>query len=68
MDLVEYKCSCQKWEITSIPCCQAISCIFFNREDVEKHVNDRYKVNAYKACYEPMMEPINWASFRATSH
>ena len=59
VDLAEYKCSYWKWEITGIPCCHAISCIFFNREDAEKYVNDCYKVNAYKACYEPMIEPIN---------
>ena len=33
VDLVEYKCSCRKWEITGIPCCHVISCTFFNRED-----------------------------------
>ena len=59
VDLAEYKCSCRKWEITGIPCCHAISCIFFNREDAEKYVNDCYKVNAYKAYHEPMIEPIN---------
>ncbi|XP_065638677.1 uncharacterized protein LOC136071386 [Quercus suber] len=40
MDLAESKCSCRKWDITSIPCAHAISCIFFNREEAEKYVHD----------------------------
>lgn len=33
--------------------------LFFNRKNAKKYVNDCYKVNAYMACYEPMIEPIN---------
>ena len=66
VELVEYKCGCRKWEITGIPCCHAISCFFFfNKEDAEKYVNDCYKVNAYKACYEPMIKPINGQNMSA---
>ena len=42
-----------------IPYCHAISCIFFNKEVAEKYTNDCYKVNTYKACYEPIIDPIN---------
>uniref|UniRef100_A0A7N2QWW4 CCHC-type domain-containing protein n=1 Tax=Quercus lobata TaxID=97700 RepID=A0A7N2QWW4_QUELO len=35
---------------------------FFNREDAEKYVNDCYKVNAYKACYEPINGQNMWQS------
>ena len=40
MDLAESKCSYRKWDITSIPCAHAISCIFFNKEEAEKYVHD----------------------------
>ena len=32
VDLTESKRNCRKWDITSILCAYAISCIFFNRE------------------------------------
>ena len=40
VDLAESKCSYRKWDITSIPCAHAISCIFFNKEEAEKYVHD----------------------------
>ncbi|KAK9997510.1 hypothetical protein SO802_022196 [Lithocarpus litseifolius] len=59
VDLAKSKCSCRKWDITSIPCAHAISCIFFNREDAEKYVHPCYKRTTYIACYEPIIDPIN---------
>nr|POF21006.1 hypothetical protein CFP56_59200 [Quercus suber] len=59
VDLEKRTCTCRKWDITGIPCCHAISCIFFNREAAEKYTNDCYKVSTYKACYEPIIDPIN---------
>ena len=59
VDLEEKKCSCRKWDIIGIPCCHAISCIFFNREDAEKYVNTSYKRTTYIDYYEPIIEPIN---------
>ena len=40
---------------TLLPC----HFMFIFQQDAEKYVNDCYKVNAYKACYGPMIEPIN---------
>ena len=57
--LEEKSCSYRKWDITSIPCCHAISYIFFNREDSEKYVNACYKSTTYIDCYDPIIEPIN---------
>lgn len=57
--LEEKKCSCRKWDILGMPCCHAIFCIFFSREDVEKYVNACYKRTTYIDCYEPIIEPIN---------
>ena len=59
VDLAIAHCSCRKWNITSIPCAHAITCIFFNRQDVEQHVHPCYHVSIYKACYEPIIAPIN---------
>ena len=59
VDLEEKKCSCRKWDITSIPCYHAIFCIFFNREDAKNYVNACYKRTTCIDCYDPIKEPIN---------
>ena len=59
VDLEEKRCSCRKWDITGIPCCDAISCIFFNRKNSEKYVNACYKRTTYIDCYDPIIELIN---------
>ena len=35
VDLAIAYYSCRKWDISSITCAHAISCIFFNKQDVE---------------------------------
>ena len=62
VDVSKRTCSCRKWDISGIPCCYAISCIFFNREAAEKYTDDCYRVNTYKACYELVINPINGQS------
>ena len=52
-------CNCRKWHTTGIPCAHAISCIFFNRQEAEQYVYRCFHVSTYKACYEPVIEPIN---------
>ena len=59
MDLEEKSCNCRKWDITGIPCCHAISFIFFNKEDSKKYANACYKRTTYIDCYDPIIEPIN---------
>ena len=59
VDLEKKRCSCRKWDITGIPCCHAISCIFFSREDFEKYINACYKKTIYIDCYDPIIEFIN---------
>ena len=59
MDLEEKSYNCRKWDITGIPCCHAISFIFFNKEDSKKYANACYKRTTYIDCYDPIIEPIN---------
>ena len=59
VDLATAHCSCRKWNITGIPCALAISSIFFNRQDAEQYVHPYYHVSTYKACYKPLITPIN---------
>ena len=59
IDLATSHCSCKKWDISGISCAHAITCIFFNRQDVKQYVHLCYHVSTYKACYEPIIAPIN---------
>lgn len=58
-DLATTHCSCTKWNITGITCAHAISCIFFNKQDTEQYVHPCYHVSTYRACYKPIITPIN---------
>ncbi|XP_075661160.1 uncharacterized protein LOC142630989 [Castanea sativa] len=59
VDLATEHCSCRKCDISGIPYAYAISCIFFNKQDAEQYVHPCYHVSTYKACYEPIISPIN---------
>ena len=59
VDLATAHCSCRKWDISGIPCAHAITYIFFNRQNAEQYVHPCYHVFTYKACYEPIIAPIN---------
>ena len=59
VDMEKRNCSCRKWNTTDIPCAHAISCIFFDRQDDEQYVHKCFHVSIYKACYEPVIAPIN---------
>ena len=62
VDLAKGVYSYRKWDITGIPCCHAVSCIFFNREQAEKYTNGCYHTSTYKACYEHIIDPLNDAN------
>ncbi|XP_075655064.1 uncharacterized protein LOC142625261 [Castanea sativa] len=51
--------SCRKWDISGMLCAHVITCIFFNRQDAEQYVHLCYHVSTFKACYEPIISPIN---------
>lgn len=38
-------CSCRKWDLSSIPCSHATTCILHNKKKPENHVSDYYKYN-----------------------
>ena len=59
LDLEKGNCSCKKWDTTGIPCAHAISYIFFNKQDAKQYVHKCFHVSTYKACYEPVIAPIN---------
>ena len=59
VDLADKSCTCRRWDLTGVPCCHAISCIFYKKDPVEPYVNECLKMQTYAACYEPMVVPMN---------
>ncbi|RYQ92744.1 hypothetical protein Ahy_B09g098959 isoform B [Arachis hypogaea] len=43
VDLSTGECSCRRWQMSGLPCPQAISCINFKGLDLESFVDDHYK-------------------------
>jgi hypothetical protein len=59
VNLKEKNCTCKRWDLSGVPCCHAISCIFSQREAAEDYVDQCYKISTYVACYDPIVMPIN---------
>ncbi|KAK8943070.1 hypothetical protein KSP39_PZI008986 [Platanthera zijinensis] len=58
VELGSKSCSCNKWDLSGIPCVHAIACIFFKREKVEDYVDFWYRKNTFLKAYEHMLNPI----------
>lgn len=58
MELACQSCSCNKWDLTGIPCVHDIACIFYKREKVEGYVDFWYKKSTFLKAYEHMLNPI----------
>ncbi|XP_058733374.1 uncharacterized protein LOC131604981 [Vicia villosa] len=43
VNLLQNKCGCKKWDLTGIPYCHAIACIWFNQKEPEEYVSSCYR-------------------------
>ncbi|XP_072084310.1 uncharacterized protein [Arachis hypogaea] len=59
VDLGSHECSCRMWQMSSIPCIHAISCIKFKGLELEPFVDGCYKKEAYMRCYDSIIQPLN---------
>ena len=41
-NLLQRTCACRKWDLTGIPCCHAIACIWYNKKEPEEYVSSYY--------------------------
>ncbi|XP_021722616.1 uncharacterized protein LOC110690102 [Chenopodium quinoa] len=58
VDLPNWSCSCNHWQLTGIPCIHAFACIMDQRVDVEQFVHPYYAMDTYRAAYEPAIQPM----------
>ena len=59
MDIEAKKCACYKWDLTGIPCKNAISAIAHKKHIPEDYVDDYFKVETYHRVYSHLIEPTN---------
>lgn len=52
-------CSCRRWDLTGIPCCHAISALYYNNDDPCDYIDDCYKVSTYLKTYSHLINPTN---------
>ena len=68
IDLDTQECSCRKWQLTGIPCCHAISSIYFCLERPEDYIPTYFRREAYITCYEPIINPTNGTNMWPTTN
>ncbi|CAK8533097.1 unnamed protein product [Lathyrus sativus] len=59
LNLLQQKCGCRKWDLSGIPCCHAIACIWYNKKDPEEYVSSFYKKSIVLATYSHIIMPTN---------
>nr|XP_027190523.1 uncharacterized protein LOC113786690 [Cicer arietinum] len=52
-------CACSKWDLTGIPCCHALVCIWHNKADPESYVSPYYRKTNFLTCYSYIIMPSN---------
>ncbi|KAL2900116.1 EF-hand calcium-binding domain-containing protein 5, partial [Bienertia sinuspersici] len=58
MDLDARKCTCRKWDLSGIPCCHVIACIFFCYGNAEDYVDESYTREMYLKTYSRTIPPL----------
>lgn len=43
VELAKNHCACRRWDLTGIPCCHAIPCMWHNRTHPEEYVDNYYR-------------------------
>lgn len=57
VNLEKKTCTCRKWNLRGIPCCHAISCIFFLHMEAEAFVDECYLRATYLKAYNGSIPP-----------
>ncbi|XP_045797177.1 uncharacterized protein LOC123891368 isoform X2 [Trifolium pratense] len=68
VNLKERNCSCRKWDLSGIPCCHGIACIWFNNQNPNDYVS-HWKttfLDTYNNIIRPSNGPKGWPNVDAT--
>ncbi|CAK8533602.1 unnamed protein product [Lathyrus sativus] len=59
VNLLQQKCGCRKWDLSGIPCCHAIACIWYNKKEPEEYVSSFYRKSTVLATYSHIVMQTN---------
>ncbi|CAL5189863.1 unnamed protein product [Lathyrus oleraceus] len=59
IDLKKKACSCRKWDLSGIPCCHVIACIWNIKKHLEDYVTACYNKFTFMDTYSNIVYPTN---------
>jgi hypothetical protein len=64
VNLQQRTCTCRYWQLSGLPCCHAISCIYKASQKLDEYIAPCYSIGHYLKIYEHVLQPIegpaNW--------
>ena len=51
-------CTCKIWQQSGIPCAHATGALLFKRQNVRMFVQEFFKIEAYRQCYQNAIYPV----------
>jgi len=64
VNMVKGTCTCGYWQLSGLPCCHTISCIYKASKKLDDYIAPCYTIHAYKKTYAHVLQPIegpdNW--------
>ena len=58
VDFQAIACSCRYWQLSGLPCCYAISSIYFKTNSLDHYIADCYTVENFRKTYMYCLEPV----------
>jgi len=58
VDLQQKTCSCRYWQLAGLPCCHAISSIYWKTNVLDDYIADCFRVEHFKNTYAHCLEPL----------
>jgi len=68
VDLQARECSCRYWQLSGLPCCHAISCIFYNTNVLDDYIASCYHINEFNKTYSHCLNPLEGMQSWPESH
>lgn len=58
VDLVRKECSCRYWQLSGLPCSQAISSIYYKTNTLDDYIAKCYSIKHFRETYAYCLEPV----------
>jgi hypothetical protein len=58
VDMTLRTCTCRYWQLSGLPCCHAISCIYKASRKLDDYIAPCYSIDAFRSTYSHVLQPI----------